>query len=151
MVHFSIFFEQKRHLLTVYRYFCPVVGISKLFDIYVKYNIHVGLAVLALAKITALAFNLSLPFSHQLILFVAPFLAYNFIKFHLFFWEGVGRKLKAVMIFLALTTFVIVWFVEEDYNCPFLPSLFFCLAFCWFCFIVCLYQDLRSILEGLRG
>lgn len=136
MVHFSIFFEQKRHLLTVYRYFCPVVGISKLFDIYVKYNIHVGLAVLALAKITALDFNLSLPFSHQLILFVAPFLAYNFIKFHLFFWEGVGRKLKAVMIFLALTTFVIVWFVGGGLQLPFsslivlLLSLLLVLLYC---------------------
>jgi hypothetical protein len=96
-----------------------VVWISKLFDNYVKYNIHVGLAVLALAQITAMDFNLYLPFSHQLILFVAPFLAYNFIKFHLFFIAGIGSKIKGGMIFFGLTIFIIVWFVGEGLQLPF--------------------------------
>jgi hypothetical protein len=82
--------------------------ISKLFGNYVKYNIHVGLAVFALAQITVLDFNLSLPFYHQLILFVAPFLAYNFIKFHPFFIESIDLMVKGVILFFGLTILIIV-------------------------------------------
>ena len=88
-----------------------MVWISKLFDNYVKYNIHVGLAVLALAQITAMDFNLYLPFSQQLIWFVAPCLAYNLIKFHLFFLAGIGSQIEGGMIFSGLSMFIIVWFV----------------------------------------
>jgi hypothetical protein len=85
--------------------------ISKLFDNYVRYNIHVGLAVLALAQITALDFNLSLCFPQLLVLFVASFLAYNFIKFHRLLWESIGSKFKGRVLFLGLTLSIILWFI----------------------------------------
>ena len=95
-----------------------MVWISKLFDNYVRYNIHVGLAVLALAQITALDFDLSLRFSHQLILFVAPFLAYNFIKFHRFLWEGIGRKIKGLVFLMGFTAFSVFLIVGVGLQLP---------------------------------
>lgn len=62
-------------------------GFISIFDSYIKYNFHVGLAVLSLAQITALDFGVNLHFTHQMIFFTAPFLGYNFIKFHLFYWK----------------------------------------------------------------
>tara|TARA_B100001175_G_scaffold315188_1_gene326216 strand:+ start:1053 stop:1985 length:933 start_codon:yes stop_codon:yes gene_type:complete len=109
-VHFSIIFEQKFYLLTVYKYFCPVLYISKLFENYVKFNFHVGLAVFAFAKITALDFDLYLNFLDQVIFFVAPFLAYNFIKFYLFFLDGITLKVNAIRFLLGFTVFSVFLF-----------------------------------------
>ncbi|MDA0201146.1 MAG: hypothetical protein O2878_01090 [Bacteroidetes bacterium] len=72
--------------------------ILKLFDHYVRYSFHVGLAVFALARITVLDFGLSLNFSHQLIFFVAPFLAYNFIKFHRVFLDHLKVKVNGSLM-----------------------------------------------------
>jgi hypothetical protein len=78
----------------------------------------VGLAVLALARITLLDFDLSLRFSHQLILFVAPFLAYNFIKFHRFLWEGIDRKILGLIFLIGFTAFSVFLFEGVRFYLP---------------------------------
>ena len=77
-----------------------------------------SLAVLALAQITALDFNLTLRFSQQLILFLAPFLAYNFIKFHRFFWNGIVLKINRVFFLSGLTIFSILFLVGVGLQLP---------------------------------
>ena len=100
LVHFYNFFEQQFYLLTVYRYFCLVFRISKLFHNYIKFNFHVGLAVLSLVQITKLDFDLPFHFSHQFIFFLAPFLAYNFIKFHRFLWKEIDSIIKWLLFLI---------------------------------------------------
>ncbi len=57
-----------------------------------------GLAVFALAWITVLDFGLSLNFTHQLLFFVPPFLAYNFIKFHRIFLDRLTFKVNGSLM-----------------------------------------------------
>jgi len=64
-----------------------VILFTCVFESYIKYNFHVGLTVWALAQITALDFGLNLHLIHHLIFFMAPFLGYNFIKYHLLYWR----------------------------------------------------------------
>jgi len=97
-----------------------VLFINKLFENYVKFNFHVSLAVLAFAKITALDFGLYLNFFHQVIFFVAPLLAYNFIKFHLFFWDGITLKVNAIRFFLGFTLFSVFLFLGGVFFLPLL-------------------------------
>lgn len=125
-----------------------MVWISKLFDNYIKYNIHVGLAVLAFAQITALDSDLSLRFSHQLVLFVVPFLAYNFIKFHRFLLEGISSKLKGIVFFTGLTIFIIFWFVAGRIQLPF-SSLIILLFTLLLALLYCL--PLPGFIFNLRG
>ena len=73
---------------------------SKVFDSYIKFNFHVGLAVLALAEITALDFHFVLSNSDLIICFTGPFLGYNFIKFHRFLIHREEIKIKGFSILL---------------------------------------------------
>ena len=75
------------------------------FESYIKYNFHVGLTVWALAQITALDFELNLYFIHHFIFFMAPFLGYNFIKYHLFYWKA--KLIKSFRINLLLGFFLL--------------------------------------------
>ena len=79
---------------------------GKVFDGYIKYNFHVSIAVWALAQITALDFGFSLRFTDQMIFFMAPFLGYNFIKFHLYFFkkEFQKRSYRFLLLFFLLCT-----------------------------------------------
>ena len=77
-----------------------------------------GLAVLALARITLLDFGLPCHLSHQLIFFAAPFLAYNFIKFHMFFLEGVVLRIRALVFVLGFVIFGILLFVGVGFYLP---------------------------------
>ena len=75
------------------------------FESYIKYNFHVGLTVWALAQITALDFGLNLHLIHHLIFFMAPFLGYNFIKYHLLYWRA--SFIKSFRINLLLGFFLL--------------------------------------------
>ena len=92
--------------------------ISKLFDNYVKFNFHVGLAVLSLASITSLDFGINHKFYHQLIFFTAPFLAYNFIKFRKFFFEGVEYRNRTVGFLLGFVILGIFLFLGLGFYLP---------------------------------
>ena len=69
-----------------------------------------GLAVLALVQITTLDFDLPCHFSHQFIFFSAPFLAYNFIKFHRFLWKEMDSIIKWLVFLIGFTAFGIFLF-----------------------------------------
>jgi hypothetical protein len=68
-----------------------VRGFLKVFDLYVKYNIHVSLAVLALVQITAMDFGIELSLGHQFIFLLrhfwviisSSFIFFSSIKLHL--------------------------------------------------------------------
>jgi len=76
---------------------------GKVFDGYIKYNFHVSIAVWALAQITALDFGFPLHYIDQMIFFMAPFLGYNFIKFHLYFFKKEFPKSNfSILLFIFL-------------------------------------------------
>ena len=106
------------------------------FGSYIKYNFHVGFAVLALAQISALDFGINLPFIHQLIFFIAPFLGYNFIKFHLFYWRAKffqSDKLKLLLGFFLLITLIlgrIIFFLPLFSQGLFFFTLLLVLLYC---------------------
>ena len=77
-----------------------------------------GLAVFALGSITALDFGINHHFYHQLIFFTAPFFAYNFIKFHTFFFEGVDHRIRAVGFLLGFAILGIFLFVGVGFYLP---------------------------------
>ena len=95
-----------------------MVRISKLFDNYIKFNFHVGLAVLALVQITTLDFDLPCHFSHQFIFFSAPFLAYNFIKFHRFLWKEIDSIIKGLVFLIGFTAFGVFLFEGLGFYLP---------------------------------
>ena len=95
-----------------------MVRISKLFDNYIKFNFHVGLAVLALVQITAFDFYLPSHFSHQLIFFSAPFLAYNFIKFHRFLWKEIDSINNGLVFLIGFTAFGVFLFEGLGFYLP---------------------------------
>ena len=142
LVHFYNFFEQQFYLLTVYRYFCLVFRISKLFHNYIKYNFHVGLAVLALVQITISDFDLPFHFSHQFIFFLAPFLAYNFIKFHRFLWKEIDSIIKLLLFLIGFSAFGIFLFEGLGFYLPVSSWIILFFTLCWYYYIVCLYRDL---------
>ena len=96
-----------------------MVWISKLFDNYIKFNFHVGLAVFALASITALDFGINYQFYHRLIFFITPFLAYNFIKFHSFFFEGVVHRIRVVGFLSGFFILGIFLFLGLEFYLPY--------------------------------
>lgn len=77
-----------------------------------------GLAVYALTSITALDFGINHHFYHQLIFFTAPFFAYNFIKFHTFFFGGVDHRIRAVGFLLGFVILGIFLFVDVGFYLP---------------------------------
>ena len=95
-----------------------MVRISKLFDNYIKFNFHVGLAVFALVQITTLDFDLPCHFSHQFIFFSAPFLAYNFIKFHRFLWKEIDSINKGLVFLIGFTAFGVFLFEGLGFYLP---------------------------------
>ena len=126
-------------------------GFNYVFDSYIKYNFHVGLAVLALAKITVLDFGLKLYSTDYLIFFLAPFLGYNFIKFHLVYWKAEVFKssgLKFSLGFILLCYLLLGWVVF--YLPLFSQLLFFCTLV-----LVLLYclplPGFKINLRGLKG
>lgn len=118
-IHFFIFFEQKFYFLTVYRYICSVGWLNKTFDSYIKYNFHVGLALLALAQITALDFGFSLLLADQMIFFIAPFLGYNFIKFHLLFLNRIVYKISRYVLLIGFSFLCALLFIGGILHQPF--------------------------------
>ena len=92
--------------------------ISKLFHNYIKFNFHVGLAVLALVQITILDFDLPFHFSHQFIFFLAPFLAYNFVKFHRFLWKEIDSIIKLLLFLIGFSAFGIFLFEGLGFYLP---------------------------------
>ena len=78
---------------------------TRFFESYIKYNFHVGLTVWSLTQITALDYGLNLRFNHHFIFFMAPFLGYNFIKYHPLFWKASlinSFRLKFLLVFFLL-------------------------------------------------
>ena len=126
-------------------------GFTSLFDSYVKYNFHVGLAVWSLTQITALDFQINLDFSYQLIFFIIPFLGYNFIKFHLFFlnYDGIRPfRINFFIVFIFLCLFLLGFVL-------FYLSLFSQLLFFLTLLLVLLYclplPFLKINLRGYKG
>lgn len=126
-------------------------GFTSLFDSYVKYNFHVGLAVWSLTQITALDFHINLDFSYQLIFFIIPFLGYNFIKFHLFFLNY-DRVRPFSIIFLFVFVFLCLFLLGFVF---FYFSLFSELLFFLTLLLVLLYclplPGLKINLRGFKG
>lgn len=114
-------------------------GFLKVFDLYVKYNIHVSLAVLALVQITAMDFGIELSLGHQFIFFTAPFLGYNFIKFHFFFFNKTPfTSVKYILFsgYLSLCLTMALWqtlYLSFSFQLLFLVTsilgLLYCLPF----------------------
>ena len=77
-----------------------------------------GLAVLALVQITTLDFDLPCHFSHQFIFFSAPFLAYNFIKFHRFLWKEIDSINKGLVFLIGFTAFGVFLFEGLGFYLP---------------------------------
>ena len=69
-------------------------SIIRLFDCYVRFNFHVGLAVVALTRITAFNFNISLSLLFYATVFCIAFLGYNFIKFFSLYLKNRLKKSK---------------------------------------------------------
>ena len=69
-------------------------SIIRLFDCYVRLNFHVGLAVVALTRITAFNFNISLSLLFYSTVFCIAFLGYNFIKFFSLYLKKKSNKTK---------------------------------------------------------
>ena len=88
-----------------------------MFDCYVRFNFHVGLAVVALTRVTAFNFNVSLSFLFYATVFCIAFLGYNFIKFFSLYLENRFNKSKffpflfppiiiaLIVIFIGLSSF----------------------------------------------
>ena len=77
-----------------------------------------GLAVLALVQITTLDFDLPCHFSHQFIFFSAPFLAYNFIKFHRFLWKEIDSINNGLVFLIGFTAFGVFLFEGLGFYLP---------------------------------
>ena len=77
-----------------------------------------GLAVLALVQITTLDFDLPCHFSHQFIFFSAPFLAYNFIKFHRFLWKEIDSINNGLLFLIGFTAFGVFLFEGLGFYLP---------------------------------
>ena len=111
-------------------------GFSCVFESYIKYNFHVGLTVWALAHITALDFGLNLHFIHQLIFFMAPFLGYNFIKYHLLYWNITINKSFKINLLLGffllciLTSGGVIFFLPLSSQLLFFFTLLLGLLYC---------------------
>jgi len=128
-----------------------VGGFLKVFDLYVKYNIHVSLAVLALVQITAMDFGIELSLGHQFIFFTAPFLGYNFIKFHFFFFNKTPfTSVKYILFsgYLSLCLTMALWqtlYLSFSFQLLFLVTsilgLLYCLPF----------PGLKINFRGLKG
>ena len=126
--------------------------LSKVFDGYIKFNFHLGLAVLALAQITALDFDFSLNTTDEFICFTAPFLAYNFIKFHRFFLlHKVRMKTKGFHFFLGFLFLSSLLFLAVSLLLPFSSQLLLLLNLV----LVLLYclplPGLKINFRGFRG
>lgn len=77
-----------------------------------------GLAVFALVQITTLDFDLPCHFSHQFIFFSAPFLAYNFIKFHRFLWKEIDSINNGLVFLIGFTAFGVFLFEGLGFYLP---------------------------------
>ena len=75
-----------------------------------------GLAVLALVQITISDFDLPFHFSHQFIFFLAPFLAYNFIKFHRFLWKKIDSIIKWPLFLIGFSAFSIFMNIRSKFK-----------------------------------
>lgn len=125
-----------------------MVWIIRLFDNYIKFNFHVGLAVLALAGITALDFGFSFHIFDRLIFFVAPFLAYNFIKFHMFFFEALEFRIGVTAFLLGLIILAILLFFGVGL---YLPASSYIILFFTFLLVVLYCLPLPGLKHNFRG
>ena len=125
--------------------------LSKVFDGYIKFNFHVGLAVLALAQITALDFDFSPSITDALLCFSAPFFGYNFIKFHRFFSPMEGIKTKGFSILLGFLLLPTLLFLTGVFYLPLYSQLLLLSTFV----LVLLYcfplPGVKINFRGLRG
>lgn len=55
--------------------------LSRAFNFYINASIHVAFAVTALAGVTFLEYNLQMPFSVWMFIFLSTIVAYNFVKY----------------------------------------------------------------------
>tara|TARA_B100000886_G_scaffold326097_1_gene272287 strand:+ start:369 stop:1181 length:813 start_codon:yes stop_codon:yes gene_type:complete len=123
----------------------------KVFDGYIKFNFHVGLAVLAMAQITALDFGFSYSYADIMICFTAPFFGYNFIKFHRFLFFKAGMRSKGFSIFFGLLFLSALLFLIGVFYLPFTAQLLLLLTLV----LVLLYclplPGLKINFRGFRG
>ncbi|GAB2778036.1 hypothetical protein [Salinimicrobium soli] len=86
---------------------------QKIFDFYINSSIHVGLAVVALAVITALHFDIPADIALLGFVFFGTITGYNFVKY-----AGVAKLhhrslasgLKIILIFSLFCFFFLIWF-----------------------------------------
>ena len=123
----------------------------KLFDGYIKFNFHVGLAVLALAQITALDFGFSYNYADIMICFTAPFFGYNFIKFHRFLFFKGGMRSVGFSVFFGLLFLSALLFLVGVFYLPFTAQLLLLMTLV----LVLLYclplPGLKINFRGFRG
>ncbi len=125
--------------------------LSKVFESYIKFNFHVGLAVLALAQITALDFHFLLTNSDRIICFTATFLGYNFIKFHRFLIHKKEIKIKGFSILLGFLLISALLFLACFFFMPLSSQLLLFLTLV-LVLIYCLpLPGLKINFRGFRG
>ncbi len=95
-----------------------------------------SLAVLVLVQITAMDFGIDLSLGHQFIFFTAPFLGYNFIKFHFFFFNKTPfTSVKYILLtgYLSLFFIMVLWqilYLSFSFQLLFLATSILGLLYC---------------------
>ena len=110
-----------------------------------------GLAVLALAQITALDFHFLMSNSDLIICFTGPFLGYNFIKFHRFLIHREEIKIKGFSILLGFLLISALLFLARFFLMPLSSQLLLFLTLA-LVLIYCLpLPGLKINFRGFRG
>ena len=94
-----------------FRYLRVIKWSKSIFDFYINSSIHVALAVVCLANVSATVSSNSLPSSLLIFIFCSALFAYNFIKFFPFIMNNKTNKLSRFILIITLLCFLVSIFL----------------------------------------
>ena len=80
--------------------------LKQILNFYIKFSIHIGLAVFSLVQITCLSMNISIFAALKIFIFFGTILGYNFLKYGTFFQKNnLIIKENLLLIFVSILSF----------------------------------------------